>query len=202
MSKINNSREGKASAKKNRERGEALRDIYGGLREAIGMKIYLHGPMDYAKKMKLRFRVGDLDLPERRKRYTSSREEEDVATNMCPCGTTIESRTHIVGQCEICKEERVALEEGMRKLDVCDMEEIGRLESSEKTIPILGGRWCPQTATQDGDRISKPFLCSIWKKHDERPNVGVVSIRSRDGAPSRKGCVVKGQMTIRKESNK
>ena len=41
------------------------------------------GPMDYAKEPKLRFRVGDLDLPEKRKRYTSSR-EEDVATNMCP----------------------------------------------------------------------------------------------------------------------
>ena len=26
------------------------------------MKMYLHGPMDYAKKLKLRFRVGDLDL--------------------------------------------------------------------------------------------------------------------------------------------
>ena len=31
----------------------------------IGMATYLHGPMDYAKTMKLRFRVGDLDLPER-----------------------------------------------------------------------------------------------------------------------------------------
>ena len=62
---------------------------------------YLHGPTDYAKKLKLRFRVGDLDLPERRKIYTKSREEEDVATNMCPCGTTIESRTHIVGECEL-----------------------------------------------------------------------------------------------------
>ena len=60
------------------------------------MKTYLHGPMDYAKSLKLRFRVGDLDLPEKRKRYTSSREEEDVATNMCPCGTTIETRTRIV----------------------------------------------------------------------------------------------------------
>ena len=30
------------------------------------MKKYLHGPMDYAKKLKLRFRVGDLDLRERR----------------------------------------------------------------------------------------------------------------------------------------
>ena len=47
----------------------------------------------YAKKLEPRFRVGDLDLPERRKKHTSSR-EEDVATNMCPCGT-IENRTHI-----------------------------------------------------------------------------------------------------------
>ena len=69
----------------------------GELREDIGMKAHLHGPMDYAKKLKLRFRVGDVDLPERRKRHTSSREEEDGATHMCPCGTTIESRTHIVG---------------------------------------------------------------------------------------------------------
>ena len=65
------------------------------------MKTCLHGPMDYAKNLKLRFRVGDLDLPERRKRYTSSREEEDVATSLCPCGTTLESRTHIVGECKI-----------------------------------------------------------------------------------------------------
>ena len=43
-------------------------EIYEGLREAIGMKTYLHGPMDYAKKLKLRFRVGDLDLPGKRKR--------------------------------------------------------------------------------------------------------------------------------------
>ena len=40
--------------------------IHGGLREEIGMKTYLHGPMDYAKTLKLRFRVGDLDPPERR----------------------------------------------------------------------------------------------------------------------------------------
>ena len=61
------------------------------------MKTYLHSPMDYAKKLKLRFRVGDLDLPERKNRYTRSREEEVVAANMCPRGTTTESRTHIVG---------------------------------------------------------------------------------------------------------
>ena len=97
-------------------------------------------------------------------------------------------------------EQRDALEEEMRKLDVCGMEEFGRLESSEKTIAILGDRWWPQTAKQDGDRISKQFLCSTWKKRKERPNVGGVSIRSRNGAPSRKGCVVNGQIT--KASNK
>ena len=62
-------------------------------------------------------------LPERRKTYTSSREEEDVEVRMCPCGTTIESRTHIVRECEIYKEELNVLEEEMRQLGVCDMEE-------------------------------------------------------------------------------
>ena len=79
------------------------------MREGVGTKAYLHGPMDHAKGLKLRFRVGDPDVPERR-RYTSSREEY-VATNMCPCGTTTEGRTHIVGECEIYKEERDALDE-------------------------------------------------------------------------------------------
>ena len=93
--------------------------------------------MHHAKKPKLRIRVGDLDLPERRKRYISSREEAEMDALMCPCGTAIDSRTHIVGECEIYKE-RHALE--MRKLDECDMEECGRLESSEKTIAILGDK--------------------------------------------------------------
>ena len=103
-----------------------------------------------------------------------------MATNMC--GTTIESKSHIVGECEIYKKKRDALEEGMGKLDLCDMEEFGRPESSEKTIAILGFRWWPQTANQDGDRISKQLLCGIWKKGNKRPNVGGVSIRSRNGA--------------------
>ena len=60
-----------------------------GLREDIGMKTYLHGPMDNEKKLKLRFRVGDLDLPAGRKSYTISR-EEDTDAHMCPCGTAIE----------------------------------------------------------------------------------------------------------------
>ena len=46
---------------------------------------------------------------------------------MCTCGPTIESRTHIVGKCEIYKEERDVLEEEICKLNECDMEEFGRL---------------------------------------------------------------------------
>ena len=48
-------------------KNEKRLDIYGGLREDIGMKTYLHGPTNYATKLKLRFRVGDLDLPERKR---------------------------------------------------------------------------------------------------------------------------------------
>ncbi|CAM9266356.1 unnamed protein product, partial [Laminaria digitata] len=33
-----------------------------------------------------RFRVGDLDLPERRNRYTSSRAEEEKGAEGCACG--------------------------------------------------------------------------------------------------------------------
>ena len=55
-------------ALRNKVKEEEHLEIYGGLREEIGMKTYLHGPMDYAKTLKLRFRVGDLDLP-KKKRY-------------------------------------------------------------------------------------------------------------------------------------
>ena len=82
--------------------------IHEGMKEEIGMKIYSCGQMDAAKHLKLRFRVGDLDLPERRKRYTSSREEE-VDAQKCPCGKAMESRTHVVAECEIYKEERDVL---------------------------------------------------------------------------------------------
>ena len=79
-------------------------EIYRELREDIAIKTYMHGPMDYAKKLKLRLiscrgpgsklRLipcrGPGPIPER-KRYTSSREEEDVTTHhMCPCRTKIE----------------------------------------------------------------------------------------------------------------
>ena len=51
---------------RNKVKEEEHLEMYGGLREEIGMKTYLHDPMDYSKTLKLRFRAGDLDLPERR----------------------------------------------------------------------------------------------------------------------------------------
>ena len=128
-------------------------EIYGELREDNGMNTYLHGQMGYAKMLKLRFLSKGCGPTIKKKEIYQCSREEDVATNMCPCGTRIESRTHIVGECVIFKEERDALEE-TRKIDVCDMEEFCRLESSEKTIAILGDRWWPQTAKQDGYRVS------------------------------------------------
>ena len=51
-------------ALRNKVKEEEHSDIYGG-RDEIGMKTYMHGAMDYTKTLKLRFRVGHLDLPKR-----------------------------------------------------------------------------------------------------------------------------------------
>ena len=66
-----------------------------------------------------------------------------------------------MGECEIYKEERDVLE--MRKIDDCDMEKFGTLESSEKTIAILGDRWWPQAVKQEGDKISKKIHVTYGK---------------------------------------
>ena len=46
-----------------------------------------------------------------------------------------------------------------------------------------------------GRNSANSFYAVCGKKRSERPNVGGVSIRSRNGAPFRKECVVNGQMT-------
>ena len=59
--------------------------------------------------------------------------------HICPCGTTIEGRTHIAGdsiECGINDEERDALEEEMKNVAVT-WKSLVRLESSEKRIVIL-----------------------------------------------------------------
>ena len=74
------------------------------------------------------------------------------------------------------------LEDGIRKLDVCDMNvECGRLHGSVKTIAIVKDRLSPQTTKQDRDRTRKQFPFNIWTTQIERRNVGGVSIKSRSG---------------------
>ena len=81
------------------------------------MKTHLHS---YPKTMNLQFRVGDLDLPERRKRYSRSgvEEEEDAQIDvpLWRSKKSKESITHIVGECKMYKE-RDVLE--MAQIDEC-----------------------------------------------------------------------------------
>ena len=74
----------------------------------------------------------------KKKKNTSSRQEEDLDPDLCVCGTK-ESKTHIVvGECVVRNEERDALKEEMRKLDECNTEECGILEvSNENLVAIL-----------------------------------------------------------------
>ena len=83
---------------------------------------------------------------------------------MCPCGKAVKSRTHTVGEYEIYEEERDAIEE-MTTTDEWDTEKFGTLDSSEKTIVILGDRWWPRTTKQEGDTMSKNQIYVIYGKN-------------------------------------
>ena len=48
-------------------------------------------------------------------------------------------------------------EEAYREIDECDIEEFGTLGISEKTIAMLGDRWWPQAAKQEGGNLAKRF---------------------------------------------
>ena len=62
--------------------------------------------------------------------------------------------THIVGESELRKEERSGLER--KRLGVwtdVTWTKNGTLAGSEKNIAILGDRWRPQTAKEEGGKI-------------------------------------------------
>ena len=87
-------------------------------------------------------------------------------------------------------------EEAYREIDECDIEEFGTLGISEKTIAMLGDRWWPQAAKQEGGNLAKRFYVIYGSNAmSAQINVGGVSIRSRNDAPFRKGCVADGQIT-------
>ena len=79
------------------------------------------------------------------------------------------------------------------------MWQFGTLDSREKTIAILGNRWWPLAARQEGEKASRTFLRNVEKKRIERPNAAGVSARSRNCAPFRKGCVINDHMTSGKQ---
>ncbi|CAB1101631.1 unnamed protein product [Ectocarpus sp. CCAP 1310/34] len=70
------------------------------------------------------------------------------------------------------------------------MDKFGKLDNREKTIAVIGDRWWANEAVENGDKMCNKFLCSLWQKRKKLPNVGGVSSRGRNGAPSRKGRVV------------
>ena len=120
------------------------------------MKTHLHGSMGYAKTPELRCRVGNLGLPERRNWHTSNRVEEEEGAQEYPCGNADESRTRIVGELDLRKEERNVFEDGISNIDGCDMKKFCTMSFIEKTIAVLGDKWWPQTAKEEGNKISKP----------------------------------------------
>ena len=79
---------------------------------------------------------------------------------MCLCGKAIESRTHVVGECEMYKEEQDVLEKETREIDECDMDNFSSLDDSEETIATLRDRRWPQKAKQEGDTVS--IYIYIW----------------------------------------
>ena len=72
------------------------------------------------------------------------------------------------------------------------MEKFRTLDGSEHTIAILGNRWSPQTTKQDRGKMSKKYI--LHGENVISTQTLEVSITSWDGAPSRKGCVINGQM--------
>ena len=76
------------------------------------------------------------------------------------------------------------------------MEKKCTLGDSEKKTVILGDRWWPQTAREEGGTTSERCFVTCGRDVTNlRSNVGGVSFRNRSGTPSRKRCVVNGGMT-------
>ena len=74
---------GKASAKKQGESAGTVK------RRNRNENVFAQ-PNGLRENAETRFRVGDLDLPERRNRYASSREEKEEDAQLCHCGKAVE----------------------------------------------------------------------------------------------------------------
>ncbi|CAB1104539.1 unnamed protein product [Ectocarpus sp. CCAP 1310/34] len=102
------------------------------LKEGIGFKDYLHGPMDAGTKLKVKFRTGDIGLRERRRRHRTVDEEEYEFK--CDCGFECEDRVHVVAECPLYKKEREVIMWGFLRLE----NEYMRIYDDGGTCDILG----------------------------------------------------------------
>ena len=100
----------------------------------------------------LRVRVGDLDLPERRRIPVAECRRKKAHRAALLVTKTRVAPTRWENVNFSYEEERNTLEE-MREKDGCNMEKIGTLDSNENTIAIVGDRWRPQTAKKEGHKI-------------------------------------------------
>ena len=83
---------------------------------------------------------------------------------MCPCGKAKESRTHSVGECEMYTEERDVLEDEMRKIDDCDVDNFWYTQDdSEEMIAIVGDKRWQQKSKQEGNKVGKNFVQCMEK---------------------------------------
>lgn len=96
--------------------------------------------MEAAKNSKLRFRVGDLDPPEKGKRYISSRVGGKLVVQNCPCGKAMESTIHIAAERPLHEELRGMLEREMREANEGGMQSFEAVDSSKQTMAFLGDR--------------------------------------------------------------
>lgn len=72
--------------------------IWEGLKEGIeGANIHA-GTNVLCGKVKVRFRMGDLDFPERMRRYTGDRVVEEVNAQSYPCAKATEGESHILAE--------------------------------------------------------------------------------------------------------
>ncbi|CAB1105642.1 unnamed protein product [Ectocarpus sp. CCAP 1310/34] len=163
-------------------------EVYGMLKEGIGFKDYLHGPMDAETKLKVEFRTGDIGLRERRRRHRTVDEEDDEFK--CDCSFECEDRVHVVAECPLYKKESEVYVTELGKIDGTYREMFEACKREERTVAVLGHRRWVEKAGRDIvriDRLGKTFLSHLWQSRKERLTIGDRSCGNN--SPSSRGRV-------------
>lgn len=149
-------REAESLRKETKEK-EVL-EVYGRLNEGIGFKEYLDGPLDEGTRIKVKFRTGDIDLRERRRRF---RKLDDEDKFKCDCGAECEDRVHVVAECPSYDQEREGYMVELEKVDSRYREKFEAWNKEEKTVAVLGCKMWPRKDRFKVDRLGKTFLSHL-----------------------------------------